>query len=112
MAVCAATSPSELRTPRAKHKKRHQLSVMSWPVREGGTWEVRYFYNLVEPIELCKLAAHSIHCVLNKAGLGVSHALPDPCNEGEQEDEVTCGYWVLYFLEEECGRWRGEGTWA
>lgn len=59
---------------------------MSWPVKEGSTWEVRYYDSIEKPSMSCKLAAQTLLCVLSRAGLGVTEALPEPCIPGAQED--------------------------
>ena len=49
---------------------------------------------------------------MSKAGMAVSEKMPGPCVKGGQEDSTSCGYWTLFYFEEECRRWRGEGSWT
>ena len=95
-----------------KAKEKRQLGVSEWPVLEGGTWEARYYDSLEKPSERCQIFAHTLLCVLRKAGMAVSEALPGPCVLGGQQDSTSCGYWTLFYFEEECRRRRGEGSWT
>ena len=92
--------------------EKRQLGVSEWPVLEGGTWEARYYDSLEKPSERCQIFAHTLLCVLRKAGMAVSEAMPGPCVLGGQQDSTSCGYWTLFYFEEECRRRRGEGSWS
>ena len=90
-----------------KEREKRQLEVPDWPVLEGGTWETKYYDSLGKPSERCQVFARTLLCVLKKAGMAVTEALPGPCVQGSQS-----GYWTFSFFEEECRRRRGEGSWA
>ena len=92
-----------------------QLSVDDWPEREGGEWQVRYYDSLqLGESPGCRLAASKLLALARTAGVQVSTTLPARCNKGEQvpSDDTTCGFWCLHYIEEECRRRRGEGTFS
>ena len=92
--------------------EKRQLGVSDWPVLEGGTWEARYYDALGKPSERCQVFAHTLLCVLKKAGMAVTEVLPEPCVQGGQEDSTSCCSWTLFYFEEECRRRRGESSWT
>ena len=97
-----------------KAEENLQLSVEEWPEREGGSWEMRYYDSLRLELESSRLVGQAILLLAKASGLEVSTTLPARCNEGQQEalDGTSCGFWVLHYMEEECRRRRGEGTFS
>ena len=73
---------------------------------------MRYYDSLKTPSELALPQAQNALSLLALAGFLVEEQVPLVEASVRQSDCVSCGFYVLFFLEEECIRWRLEGRWT
>ena len=73
---------------------------------------MRYYDSLKTPSELALPQAQNALSVLALAGFLIEERMPPVEMSARQPDCVSCGFYVLFFIEEECKRWRGKGKWT
>ena len=90
-----------------KDLERDLFQPALWPVLEEGKWEVKYYDPLPVPSKISREAAS---CILQTfAALGWPQEAP-PVEPGlRQKDCVSCGLFVLHWVEQELREFRGEG---
>ena len=75
-------------------------------IKEASSWEVSYYDTLRELKPSCKEQAQ-----LFLRALKIEQPIGKVGNLVFQDDD-TCGWWVLHFMEEHCRRQRGEAKWS
>ena len=83
------------------------------PIAQPQPWQhVRYYDTLPEPSMKCAALAVSILDALQTEGVK-HHLRPDLLAQERHNSSiqsgVSCGFWVLHYIEEELRRFRGEG---
>jgi hypothetical protein len=86
------------------------------PIAQPQPWtHVRYYDTLREPSEKCAALAVGILDALQTAGVN-HHLRPDLLarerHNSRIQQGVSCGFWVLHYIEEELRRFRGEGRFS
>ena len=76
---------------------------------------VRYYDTLQSPSKTCADLAVALLDGLQRVGL--EHHLNSSLLAAQRENSriqegMTCGFWVLHYVEEELRRWRGEGCFS
>ena len=76
---------------------------------------VRYYDTLQDPSQECATLAVGILDALQT--VGVSHhlspeRLAQERHNSRRQEGVSCGFWVLHYIEEELRRFRGEGVFS
>ena len=76
---------------------------------------VRYYDTLHSPSKTCADLAIALLDGLQRVGLEHhldSSILADQRENSRIQKGMTCGFWVLHYVEEELRRWRGEGCFS
>ena len=86
------------------------------PIAQPQPWQhVRYYDTLQEPSQKCAAMAVGILDALQTEGVK-HHLRPDLLMEERHNSRrqigVSCGFWVLHYIEEEVRRFRGEGSFS
>ena len=101
----------------------HSEALVLLPILQGGHWvlmvvdvkqkECRYYDSLAVEAESCYLRADFILEHLKKiAGMEwLPTSMPHRCNDVKQ-GPLECGFFVTWWMEEECRRRLGEGIWS
>ena len=112
-AGAAATNPlGASDKDRRMQAERLQFQKEDWPIflrDKDSQWEVRYYDTLSEPSVVCLSIAHKVLELLTLASFGVfdqSRCLP--VQNKKRQTGLTCGLWVLHYIEEEMRFYLGE----
>ena len=86
------------------------------PIAHPQPWSaVRYYDTLREPSQQCATLAVGILDALQLVGVQ-HHLRPDLLAQERHnsriQEGVSCGFWVLHYIEEELRRFRGEGCFS
>ena len=112
-AGAAATNPlGASDKDRRMQAERLQFQKEDWPIflrDKDSQWEVRYYDTVSEPSVVCLSIAHKVLELLTLASFGVfdqSRCLP--VQNKKRQTGLTCGLWVLHYIEEEMRFYLGE----
>ena len=112
-AGAAATNPlGASDKDRRMQAERLQFQKEDWPIflrDKDSQWEVRYYDTLSDSSCVCLSIAHKVLELLTLASFGVfdqSKCLP--VQNGKRQTGLTCGLWVLHYIEEEMRFYLGE----
>lgn len=96
---------------RRQQAEREQFDMVPWPtlpkIKEE-EWEVRYYDTLKNPSLPNQAVAQKMLDLLGEEGFGIFQEPLLPVKNMYRQTGLTCGLWVLHYIEEEARCYSGE----